>query len=147
MSERNYTTSFTVDQAPEAVFAAVNNVRGWWSEDVEGKTDELGAEFEFRSNDLHRSTQKITEWIPGKKVVWHVLDSQISFVQDEAEWTDTDIVFEIARKDGRTELRFTHVGLAPAIECYTACSDAWGFYVNRSLFNLITTGKGNPAEL
>jgi hypothetical protein len=141
MREANYTTSFTVDQSPEEVFAAVNNVRGWWSGDIQGDTDRLGAEFRYRSGDLHDSTQKITELVPGRKVVWHVVDSRINFVQDKTEWTGTDIVFEISRTNDRTELRFTHVGLAPAIECYDACSDAWSLYINRSLFTLITTGR------
>src|SRR3954469_20868375 len=85
--KQSYSTSFTVDQTPAEVFAAVTNVRGWWSEDIEGSTDTLGAEFFFRSSDLHRSTQKIMELIPGTKVVWHVVDSQIAFVTDTTEWT------------------------------------------------------------
>lgn len=144
MSEQDYTTSFTVDQSPEELFAAVNNVRGWWSEEIEGDTDRLGAEFEFHYRDLHRTTQKITELVPGKKVVWHVVESQINFVRDKAEWKGTDIVFEIGRKGERTELRFTHVGLVPAIECYGECTEGWGFYINGSLYRLITTGKGEP---
>jgi hypothetical protein len=144
MSEQNYTTSFTVDQSPEEVFAAVNNVRGWWSEEIEGDTDKLGAEFKFHHQDQHYSTQKITEFIPGKKVVWHVVDSQINFVKDKTEWKGTDIVFEITRKADKTELRFTHVGLVSAIECYGECSNAWGFYIQHSLFGLITKGQGEP---
>jgi hypothetical protein len=146
LSAQTYTTAFTVDQSPEEVFAAVTNVRGWWSEAIEGSTDNLGAEFEFHSGDVHRSTQQITAFVPGKKVVWHVLESQISFAKDKTEWTGTDIVFEISRKNDRTELRFTHVGLVPAIECYGSCSDAWGFYINHSLFTLITNGKGQPNQ-
>ena len=146
MREQNYTTSFTVDQSPEDVFAAVNNARGWWSEDIEGRTDQPGAVFTFHADDLHHSTHQITEFAPGKKVVWHVLDSQINYVEDKAEWTGTDIIFEISRTNDRTELRFTHVGLAPVIECYGACSDAWGFYINQSLFSLISQGKGAPGE-
>ena len=30
MSTQHYTVSFTVDQSPEAVFEAINDVRGWW---------------------------------------------------------------------------------------------------------------------
>jgi Activator of Hsp90 ATPase homolog 1-like protein len=142
----NYTTTFTVDQTPEEAFAAINNVRGWWSDDIEGSTDKPDAEFVFQSGDVHRSVQKISEFVPGKKVVWHVSDSQINFVADKAEWTGTDIVFEITHKDDKTELRFTHVGLVPAIECYGACSNAWGFYVNVSLRSLITHGKGQPDQ-
>ena len=45
MNTTGYTTSFTVDQTPEEVFAAINNVRGWWSGQIDGDTDKLGAEF------------------------------------------------------------------------------------------------------
>lgn len=139
---RNYTITFLVEQTPKQVYDAVNNVRGWWSGDISGSTDKLGAEWTYRFQDLHRSTQKITEMVPGKKVVWHVVDSHLSFVKNTTEWNGTDIVFDIAKKGGRTELRFTHVGLAPAIECYEGCSTAWRFYVKDSLRKLITTGKG-----
>ncbi len=146
MSNQNYTTSFTVDQSPEDVFAAVNNVRGWWSEEFEGDTDKLGAEFKVQFHDVHRSTHKITDFVPGQKVVWHTTDSHLSFIEHKGEWTGTDIVFEIARKNNRTELSFTHVGLVPAIECYGSCSDVWGSYINHSLFTLITSGKGEPSR-
>ncbi len=146
MTDQNYTTSFTVDQTPEEVFAAINNVRGWWSGEIEGDTDKLDAEFTYRYKDAHRSTHKITEFVPDGKVVWHTTDSQISFVKNKTEWKGTDIVFEIARKGNQTELRFTHVGLVPAIQCYGDCSGAWGFYINESLRSLITTGKGHSNE-
>jgi hypothetical protein len=144
MKSKDYTTSFTVDQSPSEVFDAINNVRGWWSGEIDGSTDKLGAEFKYSYKDLHRTTQKITEFVPGKKVVWHVVESHINFVKDKGEWNGTDIVFEISKKDGKTELRFTHVGLVPAFECYGDCSGAWGLYINDSLRSLITTGKGDP---
>ncbi len=144
MKAKSFTTSFAVDQSPQEVFDAINNVRGWWSGEIEGSTDELGAEFSYRYKGLHRSTQKITELVPGKKVVWHVTDARLNFVKDKTEWNGTEIVFEIARKGDKTELRFTHVGLVPAFECYGGCSGAWGFYINDSLRSLITTGKGDP---
>jgi activator of Hsp90 ATPase-like protein len=144
METKDYTTSFAVDQSPEEVFKAVNDVRGWWSEEIEGATDGLGDEFRFQHKDIHRSTQKITELTPGQRVIWHVTDSRLNFVGDKTEWTGTNIVFEIARKDGKTELRFTHVGLVPAFECYGGCSGAWGFYIDTSLRSLVTTGKGQP---
>ena len=144
MSDQNYTTSFTVDEFPEEVFSAINNVRGWWSQAIEGDTDKLGAVFYYHYQDVHRCTFKITEFVPGKKVVWHVLQNYFNFVKDKTEWTGTDVVFEIARKGGKTEVHFTHVGLVPAYECYGVCSDAWGSYITGSLRALITTGKGKP---
>src|SRR6266849_1402506 len=103
-----------------------------------------GQELTCRYQDMHRSKQKITELVPGKKVVWHVLDSSLSFLKDKSEWTATDIVFDVLAKDGKTEVRFTHVGLAPEIECYGSCSNAWGMLVNGNLHKLITTGKAQP---
>jgi len=142
---RNYTTTVTVEQAPEEVFDAINNVRGWWSEEIEGRTDELG-EFKYHYQDIHRCTIQISELDPGKKVVWHVVDNYFNFVKDKSEWKDTYIIFDIAKKGDQTEISFTHVGLVPAYECYEVCSDAWGTYINGSLRNLITTGKGQPNQ-
>jgi hypothetical protein len=142
----SFTTSFTVDNTPEEVFAAINDVRAWWSGDIEGDTAELGDEFTYRYGDVHSSRQRITESIPGERVVWHVLEGYLDFVADTTEWTGTDISFEISRTGDTTELRFTHVGLAPDSECFDSCSSAWSFYINGSLRNLIVTGAGEPNE-
>ena len=144
MQKHGFTTSFNVDQSPEEVFKAINNVRGWWSGEVDGNTARLGDEFIYRYQNMHKSTQQVTEFVPGRRVVWHVTDAELGFVKDKTEWVGTDIVFEIARKDGKTELSFTHVGLVPAFECYGGCSGAWGALVGGNLRNLIETGKQQP---
>jgi Activator of Hsp90 ATPase homolog 1-like protein len=144
MKSQNYTTAFEVDQTPEEAFDAINNVRRWWSGNIEGNTDRLGDEWTYRYKDIHYSKQKITELVPGKKVVWQVLDSYLNFIEDKTEWNGTKVTFEIGKKGDKTEVRFSHLGLTPEVECYDACSNAWGGYVNRSLRNLITRGKGRP---
>jgi hypothetical protein len=148
MKNQNLNHSFTVDKTPKEVFDAINNVRGWWSGQIDGKTEKLGDEFTYRYKDFHRSTQKITESVPGKKVVWTVLDSYLSFVEDKTEWNGTKVIFEISIKTfGTTEVRFTHQGLTSQVECFDACNDAWGSYVKGSLKNLITLGKGQPNKI
>jgi hypothetical protein len=144
MKNSDFTTTISVDQTPEEAFAAITNVRGWWSGEIEGDSDNLGAEFMYRYKDVHRSKQKVTEFIPGEKVVWQVSDSHLSFAKDKSEWNDTRIVFEITKKESKTEVRFTHAGLVPQYECFDRCSNAWGTLVNNNLRKLITTGQGQP---
>jgi len=144
MNNQDFTTSFEVDQTPDEVFAAINNVRGWWAEELEGDSDKLGDEFTYRHGDVHMSKQKITEIVPGQKFVWLIEDAYLSFTKDKIEWKVTEIVFEISKKGNKTDVRFTHRGLVPAFECFNDCSSGWNYYVNGSLQNLITTGKGQP---
>lgn len=147
MDESDFTISFTVNETPEAVFAAINDVRGWWSGDIEGETDSLGATFRYRYADIHFSQQTISELVPGRRVVWHVDDASLSFTSEPDEWVGTDLRFEILPEGAATEVRFTHVGLTSRLECYAGCSGAWRFYISESLRSLITTGVGmaNPA--
>ena len=144
MTTKDFTTTILVDNTPEEVFDAINNVRGWWSEEIEGLTDKLNSEFDYHYEDVHSCKMKIIELVPNKKVVWLVLDNYFKFTKDKSEWKGTKIIFDIAGKDNKTEMRFTHQGLVPAYECYEICRDAWTGYIQKSLRNLITAGKGQP---
>jgi hypothetical protein len=140
MSDESLTISFTTSRTPDEAFAAVNDVRSWWTGDIDGPTDELGAEFTYRHQDIHRSTQRVTELVPGRRIAWHVTGGYLGFVQDKSEWTGTDIVFDFIPADAGTEVRFTHAGLVPRRECYDRCSPAWNFYVGTSLRERIAAG-------
>ena len=140
----SFTAAFAVDQTPGEVFRAINNVRGWWSEDIEGGAEKAGDEFTYRYQDVHHCRIKVTELVPGERVAWRVLSNYFGFTDDDAEWKDTEIHFEITARDGGTEIRFTHAGLVPEYECFDVCSNAWGFYLYASLRALIRTGHGLP---
>ena len=141
-TEQNLTMSFFVDQWPEEVFEAVTNVRDWWTGEIKGKSAKVGDEFTFRYEDIHTSRQRVVEAVPGKRIVWLVTEANLSFATNPAEWVGTRIVFDIAKKGMKTELRFTHEGLVPSCACYGACDEGWTFYIQGSLRKLITTGKG-----
>ena len=117
MTDKSFTSTFLVDQTPNVAFAAINNVREWWSDDVEGPTDQLGAEFSYRYKDVHRCHMKIVEFVPNQKVVCHCVENYFAFTQDTTEWTDTKVVFEISKEGDQTRISFTHLGLVPEYEC------------------------------
>jgi activator of Hsp90 ATPase-like protein len=139
-----YTTTIAVDNSATEVFNAINNPRGWWSEEIEGSTDKLNDEWTYHYQDVHRCKIKITESVPGKKVVWQVVDNYFAFTKDKSEWIGNKIIFEITEKDNKTQLQFTQEGLVPEYECYDICQKAWDTYVQKSLYSLITTGVGQP---
>jgi len=124
----SFTAAFSVDQTPEEAFRAISNVRGWWSEDIEGGTDKEGSEFTYRYKGAHRCRIRVTGLVTGERVAWRVLDNYFDFTEDKSEWKDTEISFEIARKGDKTEVCFAHLGLVPEYECFDVCSNAWGSY-------------------
>ena len=144
MTKSNFTTAITVGNSPTEIFNAINNPRAWWSEEIEGTTDQLHAEWNYHYQDVHRCKIKVVELVPDKKVVWQVMDNFFSFTKDKSEWTDNKIVFEITEKNKQSELQFTQIGLVPEYECYDICENAWRTYIQKSLYNLITTGQGQP---
>lgn len=140
MSVHSYTTTLKVKQTPAKVFSAINNVREWWPE-IEGRATKVGDTFKHHFEDMHRCELKVKALVPGKKVVWTVLENYFSFTKDKTEWKGTDIVFEIAKMGDKTEVKFAHIGLVPEYECYGVCSNGWDGLINGALRDLITTGK------
>lgn len=141
---KDFTTTFVVDQSPEQVFKAVTNVRGWWQglyeEEIIGKTEKLDDEFTFRAGaGVHYSKHRLIELVPNEKVVWLVTDGALSFVERENEWIGTRIVFDITRIGSKTQVRFTHEGLTPDVECYGSCSSAWQMYLDQKFLPLVTS--------
>src|SRR5690349_17430286 len=129
MENLSFTTSFVVDKNADDVFDAVTNVRGWWSEGIEGGTSKLNDEFTYSYKDVHNCKMKLIEVSPGKRVVWEVLDNYFSFTEDKTEWIGDNIIFDISEQGNETQLKFTHLGLVPEYECYNACYNGWTHYI------------------
>jgi len=143
---KDFSISFNVDQPPETVYVAINNVRGWWHETIDGRTDRLGEEWIFHNEPIHVSSFRIVEMVPNQRVRWLVLGTDLSFVRDKTEWIGNEVVFDIVRKDPKTDVTFTQIGLVPEYECHDICSGAWTGYVKGSLRALIITGTGAPTR-
>ncbi|HEX9039234.1 MAG TPA: SRPBCC domain-containing protein [Ktedonobacterales bacterium] len=144
MDQQDFSVTLLVDQTPQEVFNAINDVRGWWSGDIEGRTDKLNEEFTYRQQDFHYCKLRITELVPDTRVAWLVTESSLTFVKDTGEWTGTTIRFDISRQGDKTRLVFTHVGLIPTLECYKDCNPGWTHYLSEGLLSLMRAGK-SPA--
>jgi len=146
MQNQDFSITFLVEQTPDEVFKAIINVRDWWSEEIEGNSENLNDEFIYRYGNLHYSKHKIIEVEQGTKVVWLTIDSKLTFVNKQDEWSGTKMKFEISKLEDITKLVITHSGLVPELECYDACSAGWTYYLLNSLLPLIKTGIGNPDQ-
>ena len=138
VNDQSYSARIEVALPPGDVFAQVTDISKWWTKDIEGQTTRPGDEFIIRHGDTHYSKQKLVEVIPDKKLVWLVTDCQLNWIEkDKTEWINTRMVFEIAPKGDMTELKFTHEGLSPQLECYSRVSQSWDIVIRESLYNLM----------
>ncbi len=144
MNSKDFTASILVDQTPETAFNVIKNFRAWWSEAIEGNSDQLNETFFYHYKDVHLCKLKLIEIVPDEKLVYLVVDNEFNFVKDKTEWIHTKLIFEISKEGEKTKVKFTHEGLVRAYECYNVCHDAWTSYIQGSLQSLITTGKGKP---
>jgi hypothetical protein len=146
MEKKNYTAIIEVDKTPEEAFKSINNISGWWTEKLEGDSENLNGIFTIHFSAESFVTHKLIEVVPNKKVVWLVTDCFLPWFADKTEWTSTKMSFEILMEGDKTQIIFTHIGLVPEVECYDMCIKGWDQYIKGSLFKLITEGAGEPQK-
>lgn len=141
---QDFSLSLRFTQPAAAVYAAVLDVRGWWSQALAGASAAVGDRFTYQHGALHRSTHEVIEAVPGERVVWHTVDADLAHADDPREWIGTDIRFDIVPRGAETELVFTHVGLAEHLTCFASCRKGWTHYIGTSLRQRIAEGRGTP---
>ncbi len=144
ISDSDYTTEFGVERSPHDVYEAINDIPAWWVTQVEGSNAAIGHEFSYVVPGEHACALRVAQLAPDARIVWRVIRSRMSVVTDPEELVGTDITFELVPDGDTTRVRFTHVGLSPADECYEASVAAWEHYIGESLPALLTTGTGAP---
>ncbi len=130
-------------------FATQEGVQHWWTKFCEMDARVGGqAEFRFPKAGFFAKV-KILKLEPPQYVGWECIDQthpeRLGF-NDLHDWIGTKMTFQIEPVAGdKSKLTFTHVGLAP-LECAEACSSSWSYFLNQSLRQYLTTGKGEPDE-
>ena len=144
MHAMNYTCSFVVECPPMEAFDAIGRVRDWWTVNTDGSASAVGDEFTVQFGDVHLTTQHVVDAVAGRRMVWRVTRSHLPWLKDAEEWKDTEVIFDIAEEAAGTRITFTHVGLAPQVECFAQCEKGWDYFIGTSLRDLITGGMGKP---
>lgn len=141
---KDFSCSFVTSKSAAAIYEGILDVPGWWSENIEGSPGALGMEWVYDNRPVHLARFRVAELVPGRRVVWEVIENMLSFVKDQSEWVGDRLVFEISPESSGHRLTFTQEGLTPADQCYDICDNAWTGYIAGSLRARIEVGKGSP---
>ena len=143
MKKQDYNATILAATTPAEAFKAVTRVSAWWTENFDGSAENTGDVFTVHFGETF-VTFKVVESVAPQKAVWLVTDCYLHWLKDKTEWNGTSISVEVSGTKDGTQISFTHIGLAPGIECYNDCVKGWDQYVKDSLLKLITEGKGRP---
>lgn len=124
-----------------SLFTSADGVSRWWGPTV-GDGD-VGGTLTVSFGEHGANAVRVLE--AGRtRVVWEpVVPEGSEPTGHTKEWLGTRIELTIEPAPGGTRLTFRHVGLTPGLECYTACEDAWTYFL-ASIEALATTGTGTP---
>ncbi len=149
MNVENYNLSVEIKTTADKAYDAITHqIPLWWTEMFEGSSANVDDIFTIRFGDSIHKTMQVEELIPNSRAVWYVKDSLLNLpeLNHQTEWIGTTIFWEIGQKENFTELKVTHIGLHPAVECYNICSAGWIQFIS-SLKLFLETGKGNPYKV
>jgi uncharacterized protein YndB with AHSA1/START domain len=127
-----------IKAGPEKVYEAITTregLSGWWAKQTTAQP-EPGYINSFTFG-THRVEMKITQLDTNKRVEWKCIKAI-------DEWIDTNVSFDLAEKDGRTVLRFTHSDWRKVTDTFAICTYDWGRFL-ASLKSYCETGAGSPA--
>jgi len=142
-NQQDFCYSLTVKATAPETMKKISQVNLWWAKNFKGKAGKLNDEFSVYFGDTYVDF-KISELIPDKKITWYVTDCNLHWIKEKKEWKDTEVIWTLAEKDGKTQIDFIHKGLTPMSECYESCKPGWTGHLKNSLVKLIDEGKGFP---
>jgi hypothetical protein len=143
LTEQDFNLSLTVKASAKETMKKIGQVNLWWAKNFKGNAGKLNDEFSVHFGDTYVNV-KISEVIPEKKITWLVTDCNLHWIKDKKEWKNTEVIWTLKEKDGKTEIDFVHKGLTQESECYESCKPGWTGHLKDSLQKLIDEGVGSP---
>jgi hypothetical protein len=142
MGMNDFTSIISAKISANEAIRKISNIPEWWGVTFAGNSKNQNDEFTIKMGGDSFFNFTITELIPGKRVVWLVTDCNMPWYSNKNEWAGTRLIFDLHEHNGITELKFTHEGLTPEVECYKDCEPGWTHWIKTSLFSYFTNGKG-----
>jgi hypothetical protein len=142
MGSNDFSSNISAAISADEAIRKISNVPDWWGVSFNGSAEKQDDTFTIKMGGDSFFNFKVTELIPGRRVVWLVADCNMPWYTDKKEWAGTKLIFDLREHDGITDLSFTHEGLTPDVECYNDCAPGWTHWIKTSLFSYLTTGKG-----
>lgn len=143
MKAQDYTCSIQTSVSAEEAYDKIARVSEWWAKNFEGSARNLGDTFTVRFGETFVDF-KISEAVADSRIVWQVANCHLPWLKDKTEWNGTSATWEISSSSGITTITFTHHGLTPNVECFSACEKGWNGHIQTSLLKLLNDGKGFP---
>jgi hypothetical protein len=143
MGNNDFNSSISAKISADEAIKRIGRVPEWWGVTFSGNSEKQNDQFIVKMGGDSFFNFTVTELIPGKRVVWLVTDCYMPWYTDKKEWLNTRLIFDVTENNGLTELKFTHEGLTPEVECFKDCKPGWTHWIKTSLFSYFTTGKGD----
>jgi hypothetical protein len=142
METNDFTSSISAKISAGETIKKISNVPGWWGITFSGNSQKQNDQFVVKMGGDSFFNFTVEELVPDKRIVWLITDCNMPWYSDKKEWANTKIIFDLTENNGVTELKFTHEGLTPDVECYNDCVPGWTHWIKTSLFSYLTTGEG-----
>lgn len=145
---KDYQCTITINAPSQKVYEAITTQKGiqnWWTKECEVQS-KLGGKATMRFGKTYNVMQ--FEKLTGNEVQWKCVEQhheEEKPLSRDDEWVGTKVIFLIKQVDpALTELRFTHQGLNPSLECFDICQRGWDHFIKTSLKNYLEQGQGQP---
>jgi len=137
-----YEADFVIHAPCRQVFEAVTSLEGlvgWWASSAAG-CGLPGSKFTLEFAGLDETiTWRVDTVIAPTSLVWTCVSHT-----GLPDWNGTRIAFELSEYESAlTVVKFRHVGLVPALDCYERCHAGWEHFLP-SLTAYCEQGRGTP---
>jgi uncharacterized protein YndB with AHSA1/START domain len=115
--------SIEISATPRVIYPLVSTADGlakWWAEDTTSR--DTGVELSFFGGASVYRLRSLT-FVPPAAASW--------LCETGKEWAATRIVFHLAARGDKTEVRFIHEGWREATPYFVSCNSAWGALLYR----------------